>query len=108
MSRFLVLYSAPMSAREQMESTTPEQRQAGMELWQAWAAKAGPAIVDLGAPLDDGMMVGDGEAYGDAGGYSILEADSEQAVVALLRDHPHFHTPGGQIELHAMLSMPGM
>ena len=107
MSRFLVLYRAPVSAREQMESSTPEQRQAGMELWQAWAAKAGPAIVDLGAPLGDGVMVGDGKAYEDTGGYSILEADSEQAVVDLLRDHPHFHTPGGQIEVHAMLPMPG-
>ena len=40
MARFLVLYRAPISVRAQMESSTPEQRQAGMELWQTWAAKA--------------------------------------------------------------------
>ena len=108
MPRFLVLYRAPVSAREQMESSTPEQRQAGMELWQAWAGKAGPAIADLGAPLGDGVMVGDGEAYADAAGFSILEADSATGVIELLRDHPHFHTPGGQIEVHEMLPVPGM
>ena len=106
MSRFLVLYRAPVSAREQMESSTPEQRQAGMELWQAWAAKAGSAIVDLGSPLGDGETVRDGQAYNDIAGFSILEADSQQTVIKLLRDHPHFHTPDGQIEVHELLPMP--
>jgi hypothetical protein len=107
-SRFLVLYRAPASAREQMESSTSEQQQAGMELWQAWAAKAGSAIVDLGAPLGDGVIVRDGEAYTDIAGFSILDADSQQTVMDLLRDHPHFHTPGGRIEVHEMLRPPGM
>jgi hypothetical protein len=86
-SRFLVLYRAPVSAREQIESSTPEQRQTGMELWQTWAAKAGSAIVDLGAPLGDGAIVGDGDAYNDIAGFSILDAHSQQAVMGLLRDH---------------------
>ena len=91
-----------------MESSTPEQRQAGMEVWQAWAGKAGSAIVELGAPLGDGAIVGDGDAYNDIAGFSILDADSQQDVMALLSDHPHFHTPGGQIEVHAMQRPPGM
>jgi len=107
-SRFFILYRAPVSAREQMESSTPEQQQAGMELWQAWAAKAGSAILDLGAPLGDGAIVGDGDVYNDIAGFSILEADSEHTLMGLLRDHPHFHTPGGQIEVHEMLPPPGM
>jgi hypothetical protein len=107
-SKFIVLYLAPVSARAQMENASPEQQQAGMKLWEAWAAKAGPAIVDLGAPLADGGMVGDGEAHDDIAGYSILDAESQQAVVDLLDDHPHLHTPGGRIEVHEMLPMPGM
>ena len=108
MSKFLVLYRAPVSAREQMESSTPEQRQAGLELWQTWAGKANSAIVDLGSPLGDGAIVGDGDAYHDIAGFSILDADSQQALVELLHDHPHFHTPGGQIEIHEMQRPPGM
>jgi hypothetical protein len=58
-TKFLVLYRSPVSAREQMASATPEQAQAGMEAWQAWGEKAGAAIVDFGAPLD-----GDGDVTG--------------------------------------------
>jgi hypothetical protein len=107
MTRFLVLYRAPVSARQQMTNVTPEQAQAGMDLWTAWAGRAGDAIVDLGAPLGDGAMVGNGEAYSDVAGYSILEAVSHGAVVELLQDHPHFHTPSGQVEVHEMLPVPG-
>ena len=95
MARFLVLYRAPVSAREQMANVTPEQAQAGMDLWGAWAGRAGDAIV------------GKGQAYGDLAGYSILEADSRDAMMELLQDHPHFHTPEGQVELHEMLPIPG-
>jgi hypothetical protein len=52
MSKFLVLYRSSVSAREQMANATPEQAQAGMQAWQAWVESAGPAMVDLGAPLD--------------------------------------------------------
>lgn len=107
MSKFLILYRAPVSVREQMESSTPQQRQAGMQLWQAWAGRAGSAIIDLGAPLGDGTTVGDGDPYTDIAGFSILDADSQEAVTGLLADHPHFHTPGGHIEVHEMLRPPG-
>ena len=107
MAKFLVLYRAPVSALEQMASVTPEQAQAGMELWEAWAGRAGDAIVDLGAPLGDAAIVGKGDAYSDLAGYSILEAASRDAVMAILEDHPHFHTPGGQVEMHETLPVPG-
>jgi hypothetical protein len=90
-----------------MANVTPEQAQAGMDLWMAWAGRAGDAIVDLGAPLGDAAMVRDGEAYADVVGYSILVAGSRDAVVELLQDHPHFHTPGGQVEVHETLPVPG-
>jgi hypothetical protein len=94
-----MLYRSPVSAREQMTSSTPEQAQAGMEAWQTWAGKAGSAIVDLGAPLD-----------GDAAiiGYSILESDSRSALDELLADHPHRHIAGGEIDAYEFLELPGM
>ena len=44
------------------------------------AESAGPAIVDLGAPLD-------GE--GDVTDFSILQADSRASLDELLANHPH-------------------
>lgn len=51
MPKFMILYRSPVTAAEQMASGSPEQAQAGMDAWMAWAGKAGAAIVDLGAPL---------------------------------------------------------
>ena len=51
LKKFMVLYNSSVSAREQMAGATPEQRQAGMEEWMAWAGRAASAIVDLGTPM---------------------------------------------------------
>jgi hypothetical protein len=37
MKKFLVLYRAPISAREQMAKATPEQAKAGMDAWMGCA-----------------------------------------------------------------------
>ena len=107
MAKFLVLYRAPTSAREQMAGATPEQAQAGMDAWMAWSTKAGSGIVDFGAPLGDGQVIGSGTPHGDLAGYSILEGGSQDDVMKLLEDHPHMHTPGGSIEVRELLSVPG-
>jgi hypothetical protein len=98
-SKFLVLYRSPVSAREQLANASPEQAQAGMQAWQAWAEKAGPAIVDLGAPLD-------GES--DVTGFSILQGDSRASLDDLLADHPHRHLPGAEIDVLEFIALPGM
>jgi hypothetical protein len=105
MSKYLVLYRSPTTAAEQMAQSTPEQAQAGMEAWTAWAGKAGNAVVDLGSPL---QVVESGGDQGDPiGGYSILEAESAEALAAALDGHPHA-AMGGTIETLEVLAMPGM
>jgi hypothetical protein len=59
MTNFLVLYRSSVSAAEQMAAGTPEQTQAGIEAWMAWAQKAAGAIVDLGSPVAPTTTVGD-------------------------------------------------
>ena len=109
MPKFLVLYRSPVSARDQIADATPEQRQAGMQAWMDWGARAGEAIVDFGAPLGDAETIG--SAAGSPGdgisGFSILQADSEAGAAALLADHPHLDSGGGSsIELLEFLPVP--
>ena len=105
MSKYLILYRSPMTATEQMAQATPEQAQAGMDAWTAWAGKAGNAVVDLGSPT---QVVESGGDQGDPiGGYSILEAESPEALAAVLDGHPHAAN-GGTIETLELLTMPGM
>jgi hypothetical protein len=109
--RFLVLYSSPVPTAEMMANTTPEQAQAGMDGWTAWAQKNGNAVVDLGMPLGSSKRIADGSvgnSSSQASGYSIIEADSLDAAASILQDHPHLHTPGGSIDLFEFLAMPGM
>jgi hypothetical protein len=112
LTRFLLLYKSSTSASEMMAAATPEQMQAGMEDWKRWSASAAEAIVDLGSPLGEAASVG-GAASGTADqhitGFSILQADSRDAVTALLENHPHLKTPGdSSIAVLEVMSMPGM
>jgi len=105
MTKFLVLYRAISTAAEQMAAGTPEQAQAGMEAWMAWAQRAGDAVVDLGAPL--AVVEAGGDAGDPIGGYSVLQAEDAEALVKVLDGHPHA-AMGGTIEILEFLPMPGM
>lgn len=110
MTKFMVLYRSAVSAQDQMASATPEQAQAGMEAWMAWAAKAGDAVVDLGAPLESAAHVGPGSATEGAAqvtGFSILQAESAGELTTLLNEHPHLHMTGASIDVLEFIAMPG-
>lgn len=109
MTKYLLLYRSTTSAGDQMAQATPEQAQAGVDAWMAWGDKAGPAITDMGSPTQTVATVGDGPATsGYVGGYSMMEAETTDALTALLDGHPHLMVPGNAIEVCEMLPMPGM
>ena len=112
MKKFLVLYQSTASASEQMKNATPEQAKAGMDAWMSWARRAGSGIVDMGSPVSAaGRLTGATQvAAGNSpvGGFSILQAASKEAVLDLLKNHPHFMAPGASIEVFEFLPMPGM
>jgi hypothetical protein len=111
MKKFLVLYRAPIASFDQMMKATPEEAKAGMDAWMAWSVKAKSSIVDMGAPLGKALKVTPGGATAtrnDLGGYSILQAESKEALAESLKGHPHFMTPDGFIEITEMMPMPGV
>jgi hypothetical protein len=111
MPKFLVLYNSSIPASEMMANITPEQAQAGMETWTAWAGKWSGAIVDMGSPVGSGRRVSTGAvspAPVPITGYSIVEAESADAAVEIFRDHPHFLTPSEtSIDVLECLPVPG-
>ncbi len=112
MKKFLVLYRASQSGFEQMMKASPEQQQAGMDAWMTWGQKAAGLLVDMGAPLGKAVKLtkaGDVSASpNDLGGYSIMQAESKEALAAQLREHPHFMMPDGWIEIVDVMTIPGM
>ena len=110
MKKFLVLYRAPTSSFEHMKKATPEQQKAGMEMWMTWSKKAASSIVDLGAPLGKSLRVtkdGAAPSTNDLGGFSILQAESKEALAETLKGHPHFGMPEGFIDVVELMPMPG-
>jgi hypothetical protein len=110
MKKFLVLYRAPTSSFEQIKKATPEQQKAGMDAWMTWSKNAGPAIVDLGGPLGKSLRVtkdGASPSTNDLGGFSILQAESKEALAEKLKGHPHFMMAEGFIDVVELTPMPG-
>jgi hypothetical protein len=111
MKKFLVLYKAPASAFDQMKKSTPEQQKAGMDAWMAWSKSKAATIVDMGGPLGKSLRVTKGGASpttNDLGGYSVLQAESKEALAESLKGHPHFMTPDGFIEVVELMPITGM
>jgi len=108
MKRYLVLYRATGAAMDQMRKATPEQAQGVKNAWMAYAKKAGEAIVDIGAPTTQPQKYAtakSGAPGGDAtiGGFSIFQAESNDALSKVLDGHPHFSMPGSSIEVHEIV-----
>ena len=53
MSKFVFIYHAPMPP-EEAAPPSPEQMEAVMGEWNAWAGKVGDGMVDFGTPLASG------------------------------------------------------
>ena len=111
MTKYLLLYRSSRSAADQMADATPEQAQAGMDQWTSWAGRVGEAMVDIGAPTNSVGSVGAASTSSDSsvGGYSILQADSSEALKTFLDGHPHLQMgPEAGIEILELLAPPGM
>lgn len=108
----MVLYKSTASSAELMATSTPEQMQAVMDAWMAWAQRCGDALVDLGSPLQPAKKVAGGavsDSSSKIAGFSVLQGESVDDVTALLVDHPHFMTPGEpSLVVLEYLPVPGM
>lgn len=92
MPRFVVLYRAPHDVAERFATATQEEARAGVALWSDWFTRLGSAVLDPGRPLGNGRTVtqqGEDTAATDVIGMTILQADSMDAALDLVRGHHH-------------------
>lgn len=108
MKKFLVLYRMDMGAMRKMMSENPEMGKKGMEEWGMWMKNHAGDFADMGAPTGKNSEVsasGAMEKSNDIGGYSILQAESQEAAAAILKDNPHFKMPGATVDLAELMPM---
>ena len=87
MKQFLMLYAGPPAP--------PNASHAG---WPQWFTRIGDALVDLGSPTANGLVLhSDGATRDDTAGlngYSIVRARDRQELLGLLADHPYLGLGG--------------
>ena len=108
MQKYLVLYYATADAMQAMVNSTPEDMQAVMGAWKAWADRCGGALVEMSPLSPGGRMSASGSSANEMGvvTYSILQAESLESAQALLADHPHLGIAGCGIEVYGTMSLP--
>ena len=79
--RFLLLYKGP-----------PAPPGASHQGWPEWFEGIGNALVDMGSPTKNGVVLhADGSTGDDASGlrgYGIIQAEDRDEALDMLRDHP--------------------
>lgn len=113
MKKFIVIYHAPITVVMEMVKAAPANQAKGMQAWMMWAKKCGSQLVDMGAPLANGIQLGvDGKTKlsdKNVVGYSIVMAKSMEDAKSLIAGHPHLLMhPGCSIEIHESMPIPGM
>ncbi len=88
MAKFLLVYYGG-----QMEpDADPTMVEETMAVWMKWFADLGKAVVDAGAPTQPGKMVTKSGVKNvgakPVAGYTILQADSLDAAMAMAKSHP--------------------
>lgn len=109
MKKFIVLYMMPIATMdEMMKNSTPEQRKASMDGWVAWGKAHQADLVEMGTPVGKNKRVtasGVTDTRNEVGGYSIVQAESQDAAAKLFSDNPHLQMPGAYIEIMECMPM---
>lgn len=112
MAKYMVLYSSSQPASEQMANASMEEMQASMANWTKWRDDASENFeIDFGLPLETvGRVTSQGisNETSQISGYAIIDGESKDAVLELIKTHPHMNRPDASIEVLEMLSMPGL
>jgi hypothetical protein len=112
MKKFVVLYCAPVGSMDEMKkSTTPEQTEQQNAGWKTWMNAHKDDIVDMGAPVGKNLRVtskGVDAVRNEIGGYTIVQAESQEAAAKMFMDNPMLLMAPAYIDVLEIMPMPGM
>tara|TARA_B100001989_G_scaffold243571_1_gene211415 strand:+ start:7948 stop:8271 length:324 start_codon:yes stop_codon:yes gene_type:complete len=88
----------------------PEDGQKMMQDWKDWAESLGSVLINPGTPVGTTKIltkdgVSDEPPINPISGFSIIEADSMEFALELLKKCPHIHLIGGTLEVSEMMHM---
>ena len=89
---------------------TPEQGAKDMEKWKTWIMDLGSAVVNPGTPMGNSKIVSKDGISDDLGsdalsGFSIVEADSQEAAIEMAKSCPFLDY--GKLQVSQVMNMGG-
>lgn len=111
MQKFLVLFLAPAAVIAEWMKTPQEERKVAekkmKEDWDVWTAAHASMIKETNAGGKTKRISAEGviDAKNDIMLYSIIEAESHEAVANTFMGHPHLTIPQASIEVMAIRPM---
>lgn len=114
MKTFLAMYTgspAAFAAWSALSAAEQQQRhEQGMAAWKQWMHDNNASVVEMGGPLSKTTLIdanGISEIRNQLAGFTIIQAESQQAAAQLFIGHPHFSIfPGQGVELMEILPVP--
>ena len=116
MKRFMAVFTGSPGAFESYMKRFPseEARKAndrkGIEAWHQWVEQHAKSIVDGGGPLGRTKRVtkdGIADVRNNLAGYTVIQAESQEAAAKLFLNHPHFAIfPGDAVEIMEVMPIP--
>ena len=108
MAKFIFVYKGPAT---DMSDMTEEQSKAIMDAWGEWMGNVGEALLDIGAPMANGVSLIDNGSDGMAAelnGYSIVEAGDMAEAKSLTNGHPFLSEGKGNfaIDIYELMPVP--
>jgi hypothetical protein len=114
MSKFLVLYLAPVSVLEEWNKTDPAKKKTAeekmMREWKTWMGDHAKMFADAGAGVGKTKRVtaqGVSDTKNQVMLYAIAEAASHDAAAKSFQGHPHLQIPEASIEIMELSPMHG-
>ena len=100
MSKYLVTYYGGGMPAD------PAQAEQAKAAFAEWLTKTGDAVIDPGAPLRPATQVSNGAPAPQVaiGGYSVIEAASNEQAAEILRSHP-FVARGGTLQVDEAMAV---
>ena len=114
MKRYLAVFTGSPSAMGQWQALPDEERQKrqaeGVTAWKKWGTVNAASIVDMGGPLSRTKLIsktGISDIRNNLAGFTVVQAESQEAAARLFVDHPHFTIfPGEGVEVMEVLPIP--
>lgn len=110
MQKYLAIYHGAASDDDKKQ-VSPQESQAFMEAWAAWANENKRALVDPGSPLYRKKVLtanGIQDIKDTKTGYAIVQAASHDDAVKIFQSHPIYHflkvTQSKLLSAHHLLS----